>query len=77
MNTPKVYGAEWCHDTHRTRRHLDALGIKYDYIDIEDDPAAETWITQQNSGKRVTPTVVLKNKILFEPTDAQLDEALA
>src|SRR5439155_222491 len=52
-----VYGADWCGDTRRTRKQLDALGLPYDYVDIDEDKAAEAWITEQNNGKRKTPTV--------------------
>ena len=75
--TIKVYGADWCEDTQRTREHLDALKEHYQYIDVEKDPAAEAWIKQRNNGKRQTPTVDLAGqKILIEPTNEQLDEAL-
>ena len=72
----KVYGADWCEDTQRTREHLDKLKIPYDYINVDHDKSAEQWITEQNKGKRKTPTVVLKGKILIEPTNDQVDDAL-
>jgi glutaredoxin len=76
-STITVYGAAWCGDTRRTRRQLDGLNVPYQYVDIDDDPAAEVWITQQNGGKRLTPTVDLGGgTILFEPTDAQMEQAL-
>ena len=77
QNTIRVIGAEWCHDTQRTKKQLNALKIPYDYIDIEDDPQAEAWITQQNGGKRKTPTVDLGGgTILIEPTNAEMEQAL-
>jgi mycoredoxin len=76
-NTIRVIGAEWCHDTVRTKKQLDALKIPYDYIDIEDDLAAEAWITQANNGKRKTPTVDMGDgKILIEPSNAEMEDAL-
>ena len=76
-NTIRVIGAEWCHDTHRTKRQLDGLKIPYDYIDIDDDPDAEAWITQANGGKRKTPTVDLGDgTILIEPSNAEMEQAL-
>lgn len=76
MSRIKVYGFDWCEDTTRTREHLDALGVPYDYINVELDKSAEAWITQQNHGKRKTPTVDLGGKILIEPTNDQMDVAL-
>jgi glutaredoxin len=76
MNTIKVYGANWCEDTTRTREQLDALGVKYEYIDIDKDAAAKQWITQQNHGKQKTPTVDVGGKILIEPTNEEMEDAL-
>ena len=73
----RVIGAEWCHDTQRTKKQLNALKIPYDYIDIDDDPEAEAWITQVNNGKRKTPTVDLGDgTILIEPSNAEMEQAL-
>ena len=74
----KVYGADWCEDTQRTREHLDKLKVAYDYINFDYDKSAEKWITEQNKGKRKTPTVVMPDgQILIEPTNDQVDDALA
>ena len=76
MKKVKVYGADWCEDTQRTREHLEKLSIPYDYIDVDDDKAAEAWIKQQNRGKRNTPTVDFGGKILIEPSNEQVNEVL-
>ena len=76
MNTIKVYGANWCHDTVRTREQLDALGVKYEYINVEKDAAANKHITDLNGGKRKTPTVDLGGKILIEPSNEEMENAL-
>ena len=76
MSPIKVYGAIWCGDTRRTRKQLDALGVPYDYIDIDDDETASAWITEQNNGKRLTPTVDLNGTLLFEPTNGEMEAAL-
>ena len=76
MSDIKVYGAGWCEDTERTRHHLDKLGVPYEYLDVDADPAAKAWVKQQNSGKQKTPTVDVRGKILIEPSDEELDEVL-
>jgi len=76
MKTPKVYGADWCEDTHATRNQLDSLGVQYEYVDVEQDAAACEWIKAQNGGKRQTPTVDLDGQILIEPDERELEEAL-
>ena len=76
MNTIKVYGANWCHDTVRTREQLDRLGVVYEYINVDKDAAAKHWITQQNNGKQKTPTVDFGGKLLIEPTNEEMEAAL-
>jgi len=76
MSDIKVYGAGWCEDTERTRHHLDKLGVPYEYHDVDTEPAAKDWVRQQNNGKQKTPTLDLRGRILIEPSDAELDEAL-
>ena len=76
MSDVRVYGADWCEDTVVTREQLDALGIPYDYVDVDADEQAEAWIKQQNHGKRNTPTVDIGGQILIEPDETQLEDAL-
>ena len=76
MNTIKLYGANWCEDTTRTREQLDKLDVKFEYINVEKDAAANKHITDLNNGKRKTPTVDLGGKILIEPSNEEMEEAL-
>jgi mycoredoxin len=72
----EVYGADWCVDTQRTRRHLDSLGIAYQYINVEQDQQASEWVKQQNDGKERKPTVKIGQQVLAEPSDPELERAL-
>ena len=74
--TVEVYGADWCGDTQRTRRHLDHLGVAYQYINVEQDKQASEWVKQQNDGKERKPTVKIGKQVLAEPSDLELDHAL-
>ncbi|MGI8653779.1 MAG: glutaredoxin domain-containing protein [Pyrinomonadaceae bacterium] len=77
MDKVEVYGADWCGDTKRTLRHLDALGVDYKYIDVEQDAAASAWVKEQNNGKERKPTVKLGDtEVLSVPSDAELETAL-
>ena len=76
MDKVTVYGADWCGDTKRTLRHLDNLGVAYDYIDVEQDERASRWVKQQNGGKERKPTVKLGQQVLSAPTDQELESAL-
>ena len=76
MSNLRIYGTNWCEDTQHTRQHLDALGVSYDYINIESNPRARDWVKQHNAGKEKTPTVDLAGMIMSEPNDLDLDQAL-
>jgi glutaredoxin len=75
-NKLRVYGRDWCDDTQATRNHLDSLGVQYDYINIEQDAQADSWVLDQNHGKRKTPTLDVSGQVLIEPDERQLEEAL-
>ena len=72
----KVYGADWCEDTRRTRAFLDRLGVQYQYVDIEQDGAAADWVREHNDGKERKPTVDVAGQVLSVPTDHELTGAL-
>ncbi len=76
MSPLVIYGTQWCEDTQRTREHLDAIGVHYSYVDIEQDPRAAAWVENQNAGKQITPTVRMEGLVLSEPSNAELDTAL-
>jgi glutaredoxin len=76
----KVYGAEWCGDTSRTRAHLGQHGLDYEFIDIDNDRDAEQKVEQWGEGKRHIPVVEIHSKgetrRLSVPSNDQLDHAL-
>lgn len=76
MERVKVYGADWCGDTQRSLRQLDALGVAYDYVDIEQDEEAAGWVRQQNDGKERKPTIKLGERVLSTPSEQELESEL-
>jgi glutaredoxin len=76
MERVKVYGADWCEDTRRTRERLNALGVGHDYVDIEADAEAARWVREQNDGKERKPTVKVGRQVLSTPDDEELESAL-
>ena len=77
----KVYGADWCGDTHRTLRDLKHAGVSYDYIDIDDDEEAERKVIEFNRGKRRIPMVEIASDggdpvRLSVPSGSELERAL-
>ncbi len=73
-----VYGADWCDDTRRTRRHLRRLAVPHRYRNVDEDldalPRAADW----TGGARRTPTLDLGlgGPPLIEPDNDTLTGAL-
>jgi mycoredoxin len=76
MEKVKVYGADWCGDTQRSLRQLDALGVAYDYVDVEQDEQASSWVKEQNEGRERKPTIKVGEQVLRVPSDEELEQAL-
>ena len=72
----KVYGADWCHDTQDTLKHLKELGVAHVYIDVERDEGAAAWVKQHNEGKERKPTLDIAGQVLSVPTNRELESAL-
>lgn len=72
-----VYGAYWCPDCRRSKRFLSEQQITYDWVDIEKDPDAQSYVEKLNGGKRIIPTIVFEDDtFLVEPSNAELAQKL-
>lgn len=70
-----VYGAGWCGDCTRVRRHLDALGVPYAYVDLGASPMDQALLDA--AGIRAIPVVVTPDgRVLIEPSPSELDAAI-
>ena len=68
-----VYGANWCGDCRRAKKLMDENGVGYQWVDVENDPAAIELVLKLNGGKRIIPTIVFNDgSILIEPTNSEL-----
>jgi thioredoxin reductase (NADPH) len=75
--TITVYGAYWCPDCRRSKQFLGEHQIPYNWINIENDPAAEQFVIEKNNGKRIIPTIVFADgSALVEPSNAELAQKL-
>jgi mycoredoxin len=71
-----MYGAEWCSDCRRTKAQLDALGVDYRYIDIEQD-AAMAQEAQRIAGRMNIPVVLYPDgSHQVEPTNTDVESRL-
>lgn len=72
-----LYGAHWCPDCRRSKQFLGEHQIPYTWVDIEQDPDAESLVISTNGGKRIVPTIVFPDgSFLAEPANAELAEKL-
>lgn len=73
-----VYGADWCEDTRRARRHLRRLGVPHEYLNVDEDLEALERAKALNEGRRRTPTIDLGvgGQALVEPDNDTLTAAL-
>ena len=73
----KVYGAPWCPDCTRAKQFFGEHRIQYEWIDVDNNPAAMRYIQEVNEGKQIIPTIVFEDgSILVEPTNAELASKL-
>jgi mycoredoxin len=69
----KLYATTWCGDCRFAKRWLDAHGIPYDYINIEEDEDAAEYVMEVNGGMRSVPTIVFPDgSVLVEPDAREL-----
>jgi mycoredoxin len=71
-----MFGAAWCRDCRRTKAQLDELGVTYEYIDLDADPAAAD-VAREISGRTNIPVVVYPDASHHvEPTNADVESKL-
>ena len=58
------------------RRYLDRFGIRYRFVDLEQDPVAATQVRWVTGGAVSPPTVSVAGEILVQPSLDELEWAL-
>ena len=76
LHAVKVYGVGRCPGTLRAVALLDAMGVGYDYVDLDADRHAAAWVRWTNGGA-AAPTVMVGLTVLPNPTERELRAALA
>src|SRR5439155_4267263 len=72
----QVYGTDWCGLTFGVREYLTNSRLAYDYYDIDRDPRAQEFVLAMNEGRRRLPMVVVQERIITNPTVAELQRVL-
>ena len=69
----RVYGAQTCPDTRRSRLFLHSHEVPYEWFDVDEDPKALALIKSVNGGNRATPTIFFEDgSFVIEPSDEEL-----
>jgi mycoredoxin len=58
MSTFTMYTTPWCGYCVRLKGQLDREGIRYELVDIEQQPDAAAVVEQANGGNQTVPTLV-------------------
>jgi glutaredoxin-like protein len=75
--TIKIYGADWCPDCRRSKAFLEEHQVAYEWIDVDQDGEAQTYVRRVNNGRRIIPTILFPDgSILVEPGNAELAKKL-
>lgn len=72
----EVLGADWCVDTARTLRCLRRLRVPFHAIDVDDHLDALQEVVRLTGGTRRTPVVRIGARVLVEPSNDALMQAL-
>ena len=68
-----VYGAPWCPDCKRSKQFLGEQRVPYNWVDIDQDEEARSYVQQVNSGRQIIPTIVFEDgSVLVEPSNAEM-----
>ena len=57
MERITIYSTNWCPDCRRAKDFLKRRGVKFEEINIEEDPEAEDMVIAANRGRRRVPTI--------------------
>jgi mycoredoxin len=72
-----VYGTHWCAATQLVRRHLEGLGVPYEFVDLEEHPEAVRQLQWWTGGYASHSTVYVGGEVLVEPSVGELNWALS
>jgi len=73
-----IYTTSWCGYCHRLKTALEANGISYAEVDIEQDGAAAEFVGSVNGGNKTVPTVKFADgSTLTNPSATEVKAKLA
>lgn len=70
-----VYGAEWCAFCHEAMHYFDKLGVKYKYLNVDEDRDALQAVVEK-SGQTGIPVIDMDGQIIVGFNRPQIDATL-
>ena len=75
--TLTMYSTAWCGYCRRLKKQMDAAGIGYAEVNIEDEPGAAELVVSINGGNQTVPTLVFPDgSSATNPSLAEIQERL-
>jgi len=71
-----LYGADWCPDCRRAKTYLKENNIDFTFVDVDLDKEATAKVEAINNGKRIIPTLIIKEKSYTNPNNLELAAVL-
>jgi thiol-disulfide isomerase/thioredoxin len=68
----RIVGSWYSPDTHRLRDFAMRNRLPHRFVDLENDPTAETLLRQLGVGPEDTPVIVWRDRVLRNPSNAEL-----
>lgn len=77
MTAITMFSTRWCGYCRRLKRQMEEEGLEFREVDLDEDPSHDDRIIAASGGYRTVPTVEIGNRLLVNPTIAEVREALA
>lgn len=74
-NTVTVYSTTWCGFCHQAKKYFDSIGVKYNDINVEADPAAAEEMVKKSNQMGV-PVIEIGDAVIVGFNKPQVDAAL-
>jgi mycoredoxin len=71
-----MYSTVWCGHCRRLKRELEAAGIDYVEVDVDQEPGHDEVIMAATGGYRTVPTVVVGGRLLVNPSASEVVRAV-
>lgn len=76
--TVTMYSTTWCGYCRRLKSQMDAAGVSYTEVNIEEHPEAAAYVAQVNGGNQTVPTLLFPDgTAATNPSLAEVQQRLA